>query len=137
MRFWAVYSISKKAVSLLQALKDLKEGRPSSGTLVAPIPPPPILEIPTSSNGIDLTPYLTKIKDYLEDEKVGIVGIWGMGGVGKSTLLEEINNNLFQNSDNMFDHVVKVVVSKEFAVEKVQSKIAEILKLTLSVEMDS
>jgi disease resistance protein RPS2 len=36
---------------------------------------------------------LIKILHCLKDEKVGTVGIWGMGGVGKTTLLRKINNH--------------------------------------------
>ena len=52
-----------------------------------------------------------KIWKWLEDEKVGIIGLYGMGGVGKTTLLKRINNE-FLKTKLGFDVVIWVVVSK-------------------------
>ncbi|XVF74707.1 hypothetical protein PTKIN_Ptkin13bG0133100 [Pterospermum kingtungense] len=60
----------------------------------------------------------------LEAEQVGIVGLYGMGGVGKTTLLNQINNKLCE-PPNRFDVVIWVVVSKGFYIGKVQDDIAK------------
>ncbi|XVF11412.1 hypothetical protein REPUB_Repub08aG0025400 [Reevesia pubescens] len=59
----------------------------------------------------------------LEAENVGIIGLYGMGGVGKTTLLNKINNK-FCEAPNRFDVVIWIVVSKGFYIGKVQDDIA-------------
>ncbi|KAL6335753.1 hypothetical protein AAG906_039516 [Vitis piasezkii] len=58
----------------------------------------------------------------LEDEKVRSIGLYGIGGVGKTTLLRKINNEYFGKS-NDFDVVIWVVVSKPISIEKIQEVI--------------
>ncbi|KAJ9692464.1 hypothetical protein PVL29_011498 [Vitis rotundifolia] len=62
--------------------------------------------------------------------QVGIMGLYGMGGVGKTTLLKKINND-FLTTSNDFDVVIWVVVSKPSNIEKMQEeeKAAEILRV--------
>ncbi|XP_010430322.1 PREDICTED: probable disease resistance protein At1g63360 [Camelina sativa] len=61
---------------------------------------------------------------HLMEDGVGIMGMYGMGGVGKTTLLTQINNK-FSNDRCGFDFVIWVVVSKELHVEKIQNEIAQ------------
>ncbi|KAH7665943.1 P-loop containing nucleoside triphosphate hydrolase protein [Dioscorea alata] len=59
-----------------------------------------------------------------------MVGIWGMGGVGKTTLLNEINNSLLGGDINMgFEYVISLVVSKEPQFKKLQNEISKRLGL--------
>lgn len=59
----------------------------------------------------------------LEDD-VRTLGFYGMGGVGKTTLLAHINNK-FLDSGNGFDIVIWVVVSKDLQTESIQEQIGE------------
>ncbi|WCJ44649.1 Disease resistance protein (CC-NBS-LRR class) family [Euphorbia peplus] len=59
---------------------------------------------------------------FLLSDRVGILGICGMGGVGKTTLLTEINNK-FADTPNDFDVVIFVVVSRDLKLEKIQEDI--------------
>ncbi|GAV65996.1 NB-ARC domain-containing protein/LRR_8 domain-containing protein [Cephalotus follicularis] len=68
----------------------------------------------------------------LQDKKVGVVGIYGAGGVGKTTLLTQLNNKL-QNMQNGFDAVIWIVVSQDVKVEKIQDNIGK--KIGLFNEM--
>ncbi|KAF3602473.1 hypothetical protein F2Q69_00036757 [Brassica cretica] len=61
--------------------------------------------------------------NHLMEDRVGIMGLYGMGGVGKTTLLTQLNNK-FSGMTCGFDFVIWVVVSKELQVEKIQSEIA-------------
>ncbi|KAI4974893.1 hypothetical protein ZWY2020_048500 [Hordeum vulgare] len=89
--------------------------------------PPPVQEMPgpsMSAENRNLKDALQYIKD---DPKVGMIGIWGPGGVGKTHLLKNINNSF---GDGMtFDFVLFVTASRGCSVEKVQSQIIERLKL--------
>ncbi|CAF2075757.1 hypothetical protein Bca52824_086841 [Brassica carinata] len=62
--------------------------------------------------------------NHLMEDRVGIMGLYGMGGVGKTTLLTQLNNK-FSGMTCGFDFVIWVVVSKELRVEKIQSEIAQ------------
>ncbi|XP_058010136.1 probable disease resistance protein At5g63020 [Hevea brasiliensis] len=59
---------------------------------------------------------------YITGDEVRIVGIYGMGGVGKTTLLTKINNR-FATISNNFDVVISAVVSKDLKPEKIQEQI--------------
>ncbi|KAK1258598.1 Disease resistance protein [Acorus gramineus] len=59
------------------------------------------------------------------------IGVWGMPGVGKTTLMGTLNNLM---DDEMFDIVIWVTVSKDWSPRKVQDDIARRLKL--NVEKD-
>ena len=58
----------------------------------------------------------------LEDEKVGIIRFYGMGGVGKPTLLKKINNE-FLKTKLGFHGVIWIVLTQPVSVKKVQEVI--------------
>ncbi|RVW30870.1 putative disease resistance protein [Vitis vinifera] len=60
----------------------------------------------------------------LGEEHVGMIGLYGLGGVGKTTLLTQINNHFLKTSHN-FDVVIWVVVSKTPNLDEVQNEIWE------------
>ncbi|CAF2051239.1 unnamed protein product, partial [Brassica napus] len=64
----------------------------------------------------------------LMDDETGIMGFYGMGGVGKTTLLKQINNK-FCEANYDFEIVIWVVVSSDLRVEKIRADIAEELGL--------
>jgi disease resistance protein RPS2 len=67
--------------------------------------------------------------EYIKDSSVGVIGIWGLGGVGKTHLLTKINNAFL--GDSFFDYVIFVTASKQGSVEKIQGEIGKKLKLKL------
>ncbi|XP_052486143.1 probable disease resistance protein At4g27220 [Gossypium raimondii] len=62
----------------------------------------------------------------LMQEEVSKIGVWGMGGVGKTTIMKHIHNDLLK--EQRFERVIWVTISKEFNVMKVQDNIASALK---------
>ncbi|CAH8353864.1 unnamed protein product [Eruca vesicaria subsp. sativa] len=63
-----------------------------------------------------------KVCSSLMEDEVGTLGLYGMGGVGKTTLLSQINNS-FVDIVNDLDVVIWVVVSKDQKTESVQETI--------------
>ncbi|KAL4376856.1 hypothetical protein GQ457_02G038030 [Hibiscus cannabinus] len=59
----------------------------------------------------------------LMDDEVGKIGVWGMGGVGKTSLMKLINNQLLKETGK-FDLVIWITVSKEMSIAKLQKDIA-------------
>ncbi|TYH74610.1 hypothetical protein ES332_D05G412000v1 [Gossypium tomentosum] len=62
----------------------------------------------------------------LMQEEVSKIGVWGMGGVGKTTIMKHIHNDLLKQQ--RFERVIWVTISKEFNVMKVKDNIASALK---------
>ncbi|KAG8492355.1 hypothetical protein CXB51_009655 [Gossypium anomalum] len=62
----------------------------------------------------------------LMQEGVSKIGVWGMGGVGKTTIMKHIHNDLLK--EQRFERVIWVTIAKEFNVMKVQDNIASALE---------
>ncbi|MFQ6641262.1 hypothetical protein Gotur_016728 [Gossypium turneri] len=62
----------------------------------------------------------------LMQEEVSKIGFCGMGGVGKTTIMKHIHNDL--SKQQRFERVIWVTISKEFNVMKVQDNIASELE---------
>ncbi|KAI4296639.1 hypothetical protein L6164_036583 [Bauhinia variegata] len=78
---------------------------------------------------------LILIWELLLNDWVKKIGVYGMGGVGKTTIMSEINNRLLKENRH-FDCVIWVSVSKEISLEKLQKAIGEKLDVDLSKFQD-
>ncbi|GAY55223.1 hypothetical protein CUMW_162770 [Citrus unshiu] len=78
---------------------------------------------------VGLQSQLEQVWRCLVEESVGIIGLYGMGGVGKTTLLTHINNKFLESPTN-FDCVIWVVVSKDLRLEKIQDDIGKKIGLS-------
>ncbi|KAK9286103.1 hypothetical protein L1049_014483 [Liquidambar formosana] len=79
--------------------------------------------------------YLSKIRECLKNDDIASIGVYGMGGIGKTTIVTHIHDELFQ-SPRTFDHVYWVTVSQESYIQKLQDNIAKVLGLTFSYPKD-
>ena len=70
-----------------------------------------------------------KIQELLEDDRVLIIGIYGMGGVGKTFLATYMQSEIKRNKT--FNDVLWVTVSYGFTIFKLQNLIAEKIKVEL------
>ncbi|XP_021287985.1 probable disease resistance protein At5g63020 [Herrania umbratica] len=68
----------------------------------------------------------TEVKDqvwrYLMGDEVGMIGVRGMGGIGKTTIMKHSNNQLLK--ETLFDKVIWITVSKELNILNLQGAIA-------------
>ncbi|XVF74705.1 hypothetical protein PTKIN_Ptkin13bG0132900 [Pterospermum kingtungense] len=117
----------KQIAKILRDVVDHK-GKGVFDKVAEEVPTPLVAERP-SEHTVGLESTFSKAWSILEDEQVGILGLYGMGGVGKTTLLNQINNK-FCETQNRFDVVIWIVVSKGFYVGKVQDDIAEKIGIT-------
>ncbi|TYG71735.1 hypothetical protein ES288_D05G422000v1 [Gossypium darwinii] len=62
----------------------------------------------------------------LTQKEVKKIGVWGMGGMGKTKIMKHIHNDLLK--EQRFERVTWVTISKEFNVMKVQDNIASALE---------
>lgn len=74
---------------------------------------------------------MEKIWACLMEKEVLIIGVYGMGGVGKTTIVTHIHNKLLEDP-NTFDHVFWITVSQDFSIHKLQNDIAKMVNLDLS-----
>ena len=78
---------------------------------------------------------LKAIQNALIDVNVSVVGVYGMGGIGKSTLVKKVARQAME--DKLFDMVVFSEVSQTTDIKKIQQEIAEKLGLELREEVES
>ncbi|KAG2302699.1 hypothetical protein Bca52824_031350 [Brassica carinata] len=87
-----------------------------------------VVERPIQPTIIGRETILETVWNHLMEDGVSIMGLYGMGGVGKTTLLKQINNKLLENED-AFDIVIWVVVSKDLQIQMIQEEVATKLGL--------
>jgi disease resistance protein RPS2 len=120
------YKYGKRVFLLLEEVTKLK----SEGNFDEVSQPPPRSEVeerPTQPT-IGQEEMLKKAWNRLMEDGVGIMGLHGMGGVGKTTLFKKIHNK-FAETGGTFDIVIWIVVSQGAKLSKLQEDIAEKLHL--------
>ncbi|XP_022747893.1 disease resistance protein At4g27190-like [Durio zibethinus] len=63
----------------------------------------------------------------LKDANLSIIGVYGMGGVGKTTLVKQVARQA--KEEYLFDRVVMAAVTQSFDIKKIQDLIADELGL--------
>ncbi|CAI9779658.1 unnamed protein product [Fraxinus pennsylvanica] len=126
------YSLSRKAVKKTADIVELKaEGELRVGLVGYPAPP---VQIPYQ-NLHDFEGFETrisiknKIMEALKDKDIGIIGIYGMAGVGKTTMVNEIVAQV--KVEKLFGEVAMALVSQDQDLINVQDQLAEMLGLKI------
>ncbi|XP_034678244.1 disease resistance protein SUMM2-like isoform X3 [Vitis riparia] len=112
------YKLGKMIREKVAAVAELQSRADHLDEVPVPLFRPAVYEMP-----MDL---FDRVWRWLEDEQVGTIGIYGMGGVGKTTLLAKINNRVLKRN-NEFDVVIWITVSRPGRIELVQQQILNIL----------
>ncbi|CAL9025132.1 unnamed protein product, partial [Prunus brigantina] len=128
------WNISRKATKITQDVRHLQKQRTFNNKVAHPAPPPMIWS--TFKEGFkDFKSRMTCVNSVIEvlkNEEVRMIGICGMGGVGKTTMVKEIMKRLA--GLKVFDNVVMAVVSQSPSIRKIQSEIADELRFTYDGE---
>ncbi|EOA33295.1 hypothetical protein CARUB_v10019813mg [Capsella rubella] len=120
------YNYGKSVFLLLEEVKNLKsEG--NFEVVAEEATTSKVEERPTQST-IGQDKLLQMAWNRLMEDGVGIMGLHGMGGVGKTTLFKKIHNK-FSEMAGGFDVVIWIVVSQGAKTSKIQEDIAQKLHL--------
>ncbi|PIA24875.1 hypothetical protein AQUCO_16600006v1, partial [Aquilegia coerulea] len=126
--------LSKQAVRLAETFHTLQEkGNNFPETGISHPRPPPNVELvrrPTIvANILPRDSLMNDLMEALGDSNIRSIGVHGMGGIGKTTLVEKINNELYGRK--LFNKVIMVIVSKDPDLMKIQDNVARRLGLNL------
>uniref|UniRef100_A0A2K1R9Z5 Uncharacterized protein n=1 Tax=Populus trichocarpa TaxID=3694 RepID=A0A2K1R9Z5_POPTR len=109
-------------------------GASSSGGLTGNTNETPGDAVPTTKLvGQAFKDHKKTIWSWLMHDEVSTIGIYGMGGVGKTTLVTHIYNQLLERPGT-FCHVYWITVSQDTSINKLQNSIARRIGLDLSNE---
>ncbi|KAF8388136.1 hypothetical protein HHK36_026802 [Tetracentron sinense] len=124
------YKVGKRVVQKLKLVAELRSKGDFSE--VAYILPWPDVEAMPNTPTVGMDLMFENVRRCLrEEDQVRIIGLYGMGGVGKTTLLKKINNDFLPRETHDFDVVIWVVVSKELNMRRSQKNIEDRLGLLL------
>ncbi|KAG5390939.1 hypothetical protein IGI04_032480 [Brassica rapa subsp. trilocularis] len=118
------HSYGKRVFEMLKKVEDVL----SRGVFEVVVGPPTLavaVERPLPNTIVGEEKMLEKALEHLMDAGTSIMGLYGMGGVGKTTLLKQINNKFLDHPVDGVEIVIFVVVSSELRVEMIQDAIAE------------
>ncbi|KAG6530654.1 probable disease resistance protein At5g43740 [Zingiber officinale] len=98
-------------------------------------PPEPTLMLPISHRSpVGIESDVEDIVGYVDGREGNIIGIYGMGGIGKTTMLKSIQRHYY--NQRIFDCVIWVVASKDCQLGRLQMDIAKSLGLSTLQESD-
>ncbi|XP_077242076.1 putative disease resistance protein At4g27220 [Tasmannia lanceolata] len=126
------YSLGKQAKKKMADVDDLLK-RGNFNRVSIPRPPSlesmPVGEFEAFESAKSV---MDQVKKALKDERINIIGVYGMGGVGKTTLVEHIAKQ--SKSEKLYDVVVKVTVSQNQDLKRIQGELEEKLGMQLKEE---
>ena len=130
------YSLSRKAKKKTLEIEGLLSDANQFVTKMSYIPP---LGLGIGSSSIEdtmdfesRTKMRKEVLEALKADKINMIAICGMGGIGKTTMAKEVEKRA--KDDKLFDEVVIAVVSQTLDLKKIQGQIAEMLGLKFAEE---
>ncbi|KAL9460076.1 hypothetical protein AB3S75_003301 [Citrus x aurantiifolia] len=123
-KYFSRACLGKDAEEKIQEVKEYHRKGCSFTSLVIDAPPTRGLMLPTTTLVGEKTEKIVEIiwEDLMGD-KAPKIGVWGMGGIGKTTIMKVIYNKL-QKESNKFNVVIWVTVSQPLDLNKLQNDIA-------------
>ncbi|CAJ2645386.1 unnamed protein product [Trifolium pratense] len=132
---WKRYRLCKqivKKIELIGKFKGKSNIQPFSHR--APLPG---IQYPSSENFIyfESTKVAnSELLEALQDDDIYMIGVYGMGGTGKTTLVTEVAKKV--EASKIFDKAILVTVSQTPNIRDIQGRVADVLNLKLEEESD-
>ncbi|KAF7124151.1 hypothetical protein RHSIM_Rhsim12G0034700 [Rhododendron simsii] len=125
--------LGKLVVNMITKIDLLMEKKFENGFLVDS-PPTRVERRPEPPSTLSSSAHhtLDMVLNKLRDESTQKIGIWGMGGVGKTTILDLLNN--YPDVKTIFDFVIWVTVSKSWTIRKLQNEVG--MRLSIAINAD-
>ncbi|XP_028085381.1 disease resistance protein At4g27190-like isoform X2 [Camellia sinensis] len=124
------YSLSRKATKKTQSVEELR-GAGVFSTVSYPTVVPSVGTTFAFTGGFkgfeSRRSIMNGVMEVLTDDRIHVIGICGIGGVGKTTMVNEVAKKVEEKK--MFDVIVMVVVSQNPNLITIQGQIAKILDL--------
>ncbi|KAM7481065.1 hypothetical protein LguiB_005648 [Lonicera macranthoides] len=132
------YLLSREASKQAQVILGLRSEGEHFGKVSYPAPPTGMAESSSTGGSKGLQSRMSIVKeiiDALKNDNIAVIGICGMGGVGKTTMVEEIAQRA--KSEKKIDEFAMAVVSQNKDVIKIQSQLAEMLGLKFEEQINN
>ncbi|KAL8237793.1 hypothetical protein R6Q59_018874 [Mikania micrantha] len=123
------WTVAKK----LHLVKELNSTHFEAVTCEKGSPIKPVVEMAVPPLvGLGAASDMKQLLEMLNRDDIRRIAVWGKGGIGKTTLVKNLSNELYVSSPNCFDIVIWVQVSKSLDLGIIQSQIAK--RIHLKVE---
>ncbi|KAI4353646.1 hypothetical protein L6164_002578 [Bauhinia variegata] len=123
------HQLSRKAKKMVKLVADVNQKRNFDS--IGYLPPlqviRPITALRSNKRFESRHSVMMQIMRALADSKLSKIGVYGLGGVGKTTLMKEIAAKI--RDDKLFDTVVMALVTKSPDITRIQDEIADQLGL--------
>ncbi|KAJ6819831.1 putative LRR receptor-like serine/threonine-protein kinase [Iris pallida] len=129
------YKIGKEVAEKIDTANELLS---TKFTIYSHEPPPPSIEslYPNRDfhESLSTKSSMDHIWEALNNNFFFIIGVYGMGGVGKTTIMKEVAKRA--KNEGQYNEVIMVIVSQNQDVKKIQTEIAEQLGFQLTDESE-
>ncbi|KAJ6753500.1 PHOSPHATASE putative-RELATED [Salix purpurea] len=130
-----LFKLSKALEKKTETLRKLEENSRDFRTTVshkAPLQDMEFLPSKEFTPSESLKEACEQIMKALKDDNVNRIGLYGMGGVGKTTLVKEVGR--IAKETQLFDQVLLATVSQNPNVKNIQNRMADRLRLQFDVK---
>ncbi|XP_074281405.1 disease resistance protein At4g27190-like [Silene latifolia] len=127
--------LSKQVVKMTKSVVELRGKINHEPTILKERIPDRFGKFPKNINDVhSLRENVEKLIDRLNDDTIKKIGIWGMSGVGKTTILENLYEEVAKRQ--MFDVMLWVTMTKEGGLDQIQQTILKQLTSKADVVND-
>ncbi|KAF2282849.1 hypothetical protein GH714_043153 [Hevea brasiliensis] len=133
----SLYSLSRKAKEMTKKVLGLLQEAAKFDEITHPGPPPKIGSTFITEGIRDFESresIKNEVWEALKDDKLSMISICGIGGVGKTTMVKQLVQEV--ERQKLFDEVAMAVVSQTPNIKKIQGDIASCLSLKLDDESE-